>query len=129
MKRQLAIGGVLLAVQIWCAGLALAAPWEDGMAAYNRGDYVPALQVFRAMAREGNTQAQVALGTMYKKGRGVRRSSAHAFMWLTRASAGGNARAKSELRQMSQNMTSQELTRAKEMMLVCEASNYGNCEY
>jgi len=25
-------------------------PWEDGMAAYNRGDYVPAIRLFRPLA-------------------------------------------------------------------------------
>jgi hypothetical protein len=28
------------------------------MAAYNRGDYVPAMQAFRAMAQQGNAKAQ-----------------------------------------------------------------------
>jgi len=33
-----------------------AGPWEDGIAAYNRGDYVPAIQVFRGMAKAGNAR-------------------------------------------------------------------------
>jgi hypothetical protein len=31
-------------------GNALAGPWEDGMAAYNRGDYVSAIHLFRPLA-------------------------------------------------------------------------------
>jgi hypothetical protein len=129
MKRQIAIGGIMLAAQIWTTAGVFAGPWEDGMAAYSRGDYVPALQVFRAMASQGNAKAQTLLGVMYRRGEGVKRSSAHAFMWFAHAAAGGNARARTELRQMSQTMTPQELAHAKEMAQTCEASNYRNCEY
>jgi hypothetical protein len=37
---------------------ALAGPWEDGMVAYNRGDYVPAIRLFRPLAEAGNPKAQ-----------------------------------------------------------------------
>ena len=57
---------------------ALAGPWEDGMAAYNRGDYVPAIRLFRPLAEQGNPKAQSVIGLMYRKGEGVARSSARA---------------------------------------------------
>ena len=63
-KRKGAIGGVILAVQMWGAVSAFAGPWEDGMAAYSRGDYVPAVRVFRAMAEQGNAEAERLLGVM-----------------------------------------------------------------
>jgi hypothetical protein len=63
--RQKAIIGVIFAEQIWGASGALAGPWDDGMAAYNRGDYVPAVQVFRAMVREGNAEASDYRGCEY----------------------------------------------------------------
>jgi TPR repeat protein len=129
MKRHITIGGALLAVQIWGAMAAFAGPWEDGMAAYNRGDYVPALQVFRAMAKEGNAEAQRLLGTMYRRGQGVKRSPTRAFLWFNRAAARGDMRAKTELREMSQSMTAAELSRARAMMAACEASDYKNCPY
>jgi TPR repeat protein len=128
-KRQGEIGGVILAAQIWGAAGAFAGPWEDGMAAYNRGDYVPAVQVFRAMAKQGNAEAQMLLGVMHRKGQGVTRSSQRAFVWLNRAAARGNAQAKTELHEVSQTMTPRELTRAKEMAEACEASDYRNCAY
>jgi TPR repeat protein len=90
MGRQKAIVGAILVAQIWGAAGALAGPWEDGMAAYNRGDYVPAAQVFRAMAKEGNAEAQRLLGQMYRRGQGVRRSPTRAFLWFNRAAARGN---------------------------------------
>jgi TPR repeat protein len=69
------LGGLILAV-IFAALLsgasgALAGPWEDGMAAYNRGDYLPAIHLFRPLAEQGNAKAQRVLGAMYRKGEGV----------------------------------------------------------
>jgi TPR repeat protein len=129
MKGRFLAGGLVLAAQIWGAMAAFAGPWEDGMAAYNRGDYVPAVQVFRAMAEQGNAEAQNLLGTMYRKGQGVTRNSVRAFVWFSRAAARGNAKAKTELREVSLTMTPQELKQAKEMAEACEASNYRTCEY
>jgi len=125
MKRLLIAAG-LLAVSASCV---LAGPWEDGMAAYNRGDYVPTLQLVRPLAQQGNARAQALIGVMYRKGQGVAKSSKHAFMWLSLASAKGDTKAKSELRDMSQSMTPEELAQAREMMQACEASNYRSCEY
>src|SRR5579859_4056342 len=101
MKKRVVIGGLIVAAQILGAWSAFAGPWEDGMAAYNRGDYVPAIAVFRALAEQGNAKAQSALGTMYRRGQGVRRSSVRAFVWLRRAAARGDAKARSELREVS----------------------------
>jgi TPR repeat protein len=129
MKKQMSIGVVLLAAQIIGSLGAFAGPWEDGMAAYNRGDYVPAMRVFRAMAEQGNAKAQNLLGVMHRRGEGVSRSSVRAFLWFSRAAARGDARAKSELRDVSRDMTPQELSEAREMAQACEASDYRSCEY
>ena len=129
MKRQIKLGAAILMMQVWGVAGACAGPWEDGMAAYSRGDYVPALQVFRAMAREGNMEAQRLLGQMYRRGQGVKRSSTRAYLWFNRAAAKGDVRADAELRQMSQSMTEAELSRARALMQACEASNYRDCEY
>jgi hypothetical protein len=129
MKRRNTVGGVILAVQILGGAGAVAGPWEDGMAAYNRGDYVPAIKVFRAMAQQGNAKAQGVLGVMYRRGQGVSRSPVRAFLWFSRAAASGDAQAKAELREVSQAMTSEELSQARGMAQACEASDYRNCEY
>jgi len=129
MKRQFVIGGLVLAGQMLGVIGAFAGPWEDGMAAYNRGDYVPAIVVFRAMAEQGNAKAQSVLGVMYRRGQGVTRSSIRAFVWFSRAAARGDAKAKTELREVSQTMTPDELAQAKEMAQACETSNYRTCEY
>jgi TPR repeat protein len=108
---------------------AWAGPWEDGMAAYNRGDYVPAIRLFRPLAEKGNPKAQGVMGVMYRKGQGVARSSARAFMWFSLAASRGDAKAKAELHEVSKDMTPTEIAQAREMMQACEASNYRDCAY
>jgi TPR repeat protein len=108
---------------------ALAGPWEDGMASYNRGDYMPAIRLFRPLAEKGNPKAQSVIGVMYRKGEGVARNPLRAFMWFSMAAARGDAKAKAELHEVSRDMTPAEISQAQEMMQTCEASNYRQCEY
>lgn len=129
MKARMIVGGLILAAQILGSTGADAGPWEDGMAAYNRGDYVPAIRLFRPLAEAGNAKAQSVLGLMYRRGQGVGRNSVRAFIWLSRAAARGDARAKAELREVSRAMTPEEMSKAREMALACEASDYRSCEY
>jgi TPR repeat protein len=129
MRKSIALGGAIAAICLVAHGPASAGPWEDGMAAYNRGDYMPAVQIFRPLAARGNARAQKLLGTMYRKGQGVARNSAHAFVWLSRAAARGDRKAKAELHEVSQSMTPDELAHARAMMAACEASDYRGCEY
>jgi hypothetical protein len=127
--KKLVVAGLFAAALILGPSGALAGPWEDGMTAYNRGDYVPAMALFRPLARGGNVKAQAVIGAMYRKGQGVAKSSAHAFMWLSLAAARGDAVARTEMTEMSRTMSAAELAQAREMMQVCEASDYRNCEY
>jgi TPR repeat protein len=129
MKKQMIFGGMILAAQIVGIASAVAGPWEDGMAAYNRGDYVPAIRLFRPLAEQGNPKAQNVLGVMYRRGQGVAKNSVRAFLWFSRAAARGDTTAKAELRNVSQTMTPEELSQAREMAEACEASNYRSCEY
>jgi TPR repeat protein len=129
VKNLLMLCGLILAAQLLGGPGALAGPWEDGMAAYNRGDYVPAMTVFRAMAARGNSRAQGLLGMMYRRGQGVSRSPVRAFVWFSRAAARGDAKARLELRDVKQAMTPEELAQARDMAQACEASDYRSCEY
>ena len=72
MKKQMIFGGLVVAAQILGIAGAAAGPWEDGTAAYNRGDYVPAIRLFRPLAEQGNAKAQNVLGVMYRRGQGGR---------------------------------------------------------
>jgi TPR repeat protein len=129
MKARTVVGGLIVAAQILGIAGAIAGPWEDGMASYNRGDYAPAIRLFRPLAEQGNAKAQRVLGVMYRRGEGVARSSVRAFLWFSRAAARGDAQAKLELGEVSQSMTTEELSQAREMAQACEASNYRQCEY
>lgn len=131
MRKSILIGVaiVLLAGTSTASSRAWAGPWEDGMAAYNRGDYVPANKLFRPLAQAGNAKAQNVIGVMYRKGQGVARSPARAFMLFSMAAARGDAGAKAELAEVSKEMTSAEISQAREMMQACEASSYRDCAY
>jgi TPR repeat protein len=128
MKRTIVIGVVLIA-QLLGTPTVFAGPWEDGMTAYNRGDYVPAIRVFRALAEQGNAKAQNVLGVMFRKGEGVPKNPLRAHMWFSFAAKRGEASARAELREVSRTMTAQEISQAEAMATACEASSYRACEY
>ena len=128
MLKVLGCAGVI-AIILATGAAAVAGPWEDGMVAYNRGDYVPAIKLIRPLAQAGNARALNVMGVMYRKGEGVARSSAKAFMWFSLAAKRGDRPAKASLQEMSKEMTPAEMTQAKEMMAACEASDYRNCAY
>ncbi len=86
-----------------CAGftLGLTAPawagFDEGMAAYDRGDYATALREWYPLAEQGDAEAQFNLGLMYRKGLGVPRHYAEAVKWYRKAAEQGNASAQNNL--------------------------------
>src|SRR5438445_3076241 len=68
MRKSALIGS--MAALLLGSVRAYAGPWEDGMVAYNRGGYVPAIRLFRPLAEAGNPKAQNQIGLMYRKGEG-----------------------------------------------------------
>ena len=129
MKQRMMVTGAVVTAQLLGTSAAFAGPWEDGMAAYNRGDYVPAIRLFRPLAEQGNAKAQNVLGVMFRKGEGVPKNPVRAHIWFSFAAARGDATAKAELRDMSRTMTAQEISQAEAMAKACEASNDRQCEY
>jgi len=126
--KKLLVASAIVAAQLM-GSAAAAGPWEDGMAAYNRGDYVPALRLFRPLAEQGNAKAQKVLGIMFRKGEGVPKNPARAHMWFSLAAKRGEAGAQAELHEVSRTMTVQEISQAEAMATACEASSYRQCEY
>ena len=96
MRKSALIGS--MAALLLGSVRAYAGPWEDGMVAYNRGDYAPAIRLFRPLAEAGNPKAQNQIGLMYRKGEGVQPSPARAFMWFSLAARRGEAKARAGLR-------------------------------
>ncbi len=76
-----------------CAGftLGLTAPawagFDEGVAAYNRGDYATAIREWRPLAEQGNAKVQLILGLMYSEDQGVPRDYAQAHMWYNLAAS------------------------------------------
>ena len=55
--------------------------FNEGVAAYKRGDYATALRVWRIHAARGDAHAQYNLGAMYDEGKGVPQDYAKAIQW------------------------------------------------
>ncbi len=55
---------------------------DEGVAAYQRGDYATALREWRPLAEQGNAGTQRVLGVMYGKGRGIPQDYVQAYMWF-----------------------------------------------
>lgn len=78
-------------------GTAAADAFNDGVSAYQRGDYATAIRLFRALADQGNVLAQIGLGDIYRHGQGVPQDDALAASWYRKAAEQGNAAAQTEL--------------------------------
>ncbi len=81
--------------------VSLAAPawagWDEGVAAYYRGDYATALREFRVLAVQGHANAQNSLALMYGNGRGVPQDYAEAAKWFRKAAEQGSPPAQAGL--------------------------------
>ncbi len=86
MKRL----GLCLAVVAVLAAPAALAGFEDGVAAYDRGDYAAAFQVWRPLAGQGDVRAQYRLGRLYEVGDGVPRDDVEALRWFDAAGEQGD---------------------------------------
>jgi TPR repeat protein len=95
MKR---LCGLVLALLL--AASPAYADFDEGVAAYDRGDYATALREFRPLAEQGDAGAQSYLGSMYLKGKGVPEDHAEAVTWYRKAAEQGNAIAQMNLGSM-----------------------------
>lgn len=93
LRTVMVAGCIVAAISL----TATAGPFEDGDAAYQRGDYVAALAILRPLAEQGNAGAQNDLGLMYLNGRGVAKNQAEAVLWLRLSADQGNADAQARL--------------------------------
>ena len=93
MTRAVAIL-LLLALPAW-------ADFQDGLDAYDRGDYATALTEWRPLAEQGDANAQYNLGVMYDdmyfNGAAREQDYAEAIRWYRLAAEAGDARAQSIL--------------------------------
>ena len=93
VRSTLAASWMLVAM----AGTVVAGPFEDAVAAYEKGDHVTALQLFRPLADDGREDAQYYLGFMYYNAKGVARDYDEAAKWFRLAAEQGHADAQYNL--------------------------------
>lgn len=63
--------------------------YEEGLAAYGRGDYAGALRILRPLATGGDAYAQALLGRMFQLGLGTATDYREATRWLRLAADNG----------------------------------------
>ncbi len=84
---------VVLVLTLALPATVLAADYQAGLEAYQRGDYATALKEWRPLAEQGDARAQHLLGAMYDNGRGVTQDYTEAAKWYRLAAEQGDARA------------------------------------
>ena len=97
MNRIVRSGFVTLGLLFALAAPVAAGPFEDGLAAIERGDYATAFRLWRPLAEQGEAKAQNNLGVMYDKGLGAAQDYAEAVKWYRRAAEQGFADAQYNL--------------------------------
>ena len=91
MRDLIKAGLVALVLSLSLAAPVTAGPFEDGSAAYERGDYATALMVYRPLADKGDAKAQYNLGIMYDTGQGVSQDYVQAHKWYNLSASRASA--------------------------------------
>ena len=94
-EARLLVSVILLAF-ITLPPRASADPFEDGVSAFERGDYATALRIWRPLA-EDDPRAAINLGVMYAEGLGVQKDAVEALRWLGPAALIGEPNAQMHL--------------------------------
>jgi uncharacterized protein len=64
-------------------------PFNNGLDAFNAGDYPTAFSTWWPLAKAGDAKSEASLGFMYYSGKGVRRDDQRALFWFRRAAEAG----------------------------------------
>ena len=73
------------------------ADFEAANPAYDEGDYARALKQLMPLVEQGDADAQLLLGRMYDKGKGVPKDFVEASRWYRKAAEQGHAVAQTHL--------------------------------
>ncbi len=87
------LGAMVLLLWASVASADLAA----GRAAYIKGDYALAFQVYKPLAEQGDAEAQYMLGNLYKSGQGAPHDPREVMKWYKRASDQGHRHAQTAM--------------------------------
>ena len=110
-----ALAALLLALGL--SGAANAGPFDDAVAAYERGDHATAFRLWRPLADQGNPRAQVNLGFMYNNGQGVPQNYVQAHKWFKLAGAGGDEDGRKNRDIVAKVMTPAQIAEAQRLAL------------
>ena len=91
MRKLLSALGVCVAVTVGSSSVV--AGFDEGVAAYERGDYATALKEWKPLAERGDIRAQSSMGEMYLMGTGVPQDYETAIKWYKLAAEQGDANA------------------------------------
>lgn len=80
-----------------------------------KGEHQKALQIYKNLAEEGDLQAQIQLGIMYKLGRGTSRDYVLAAKWFNVAVGKGYAEGIEYKKIMENRMTQKQVTKARKL--------------
>ncbi len=89
--------------------------FDEGVAAYDRGDYATALKEYRPLAEQGHAAAQYNLGLMYANGKGVPQDFIQAHMWLNLAAAQSVELGRKNRDIIAKDMTPADISKAQAM--------------
>ena len=89
--------------------------FDEGVAAYDRGDYATALKEYRPLAEQGHAAAQYNLGLMYANGKGVPQDYVQAHMWFNLAAAQGDESGRENRDKVVELMTPADISKAQAM--------------
>lgn len=88
---MLAMSTLVASASVWPG------PFEDGLAARDRGDFAAAVHTFKPLAQSGDANSQFQLSLLYAAGKGVKADNKQALYWLRQAATRGNTQAQSNL--------------------------------
>jgi TPR repeat protein len=127
MKQTLAMISIIGALIFGSIGALLAADFQAGFAAAQKGDYAAALREWTPLAEQGDAKAQFVLGVMYFEGQGVLQDYVTAHMWANMASMNGSEMAPELRNAIAKEMTPAQIHAAQKRAKDCIAKNYKDC--
>ncbi|MGA2223464.1 MAG: tetratricopeptide repeat protein [Syntrophobacteraceae bacterium] len=105
---------LIVALLVGCAAIANAG-FNEGKAAYERGDYAKALKELKPLAEQGNANAQCMMGKMYNEGHGVPQDYVQAHMWFNLAAGHGFPDAEKYRDEVAKEMTPSQIDEAQRL--------------
>ncbi|HEY5366776.1 MAG TPA: hypothetical protein VIL19_09900 [Casimicrobiaceae bacterium] len=88
MRRNF-VAPISLLVALASSGTCMAGPFDDGVAAYDKGQFDVALKLWLPLAEQGYLAAQFNVAALYEKGTGTAADPEQAAHWYLEAAKKG----------------------------------------